>query len=43
MNGPQRDKERIDYKVLSETGDKISKKANLCTTYNQTSPRILEI
>ena len=43
MNGPQRDKERIDYKILSETGDKISKEANLSTTDNQTSPRILEI
>ena len=43
MDRPQRDKERIDYKVLSETGDKISKEANLCITNNQTSPRILEI
>ena len=43
MNRPQRDKERIDYKILSETGDKISKEANLSTTDNQTSPRILEI
>ena len=43
MNRPQRDKERIDYKILSETGDKISKEANLSTTKNQTSPRILEI
>ena len=43
MNRPQRDTERIDYKVLSETGGKISKEANLCTTDNQTSPRILEI
>ena len=42
MNRPQRDKERIDYKILSETGDKISKEANLSTTDNQTSPRILE-
>ena len=43
MNRPQRDKERIDYKILSETGDKISKEANLSTTHSQTSPRILEI
>ena len=43
MNRPQRDKERIDYKILSETGDKISKEANLSTTDNQTSPKILEI
>ena len=43
MNQPQRDKERIDYKVLSGTGDKISKQANLCTFNNQLSPRILEI
>ena len=42
MNRPQRDKERIDYKILSETGDKISKEANLSTTDNKTSPRILE-
>ena len=25
MNQPQRDKERRDHKILSETGDKISK------------------
>ena len=43
MNQPQRDKERIDYKIPSETSDKISKEANLSTTNNQTSPRILEI
>ena len=43
INQPQWDKERIDYKILSETGDKISKEANLSTTNNQTSPRILEI
>ena len=43
MNRPQRDKERIDYKILSETSDKISKEANLSVTDNQTSPRILEI
>ena len=43
MNRLQRDKEKIDYKILSETGDKISKEANLSTTNNQTSPRILEI
>ena len=42
MNRPQKDKVRIDYKVLSDTGDKISKEANLCTTENQTRPRILE-
>ena len=42
MNRPQRDKVRIDYKVLSDTGDKISKEANLCTTENQTRPRILQ-
>ena len=29
--------------VPSETGDKTSVEANLCTTDNQTSPRILEI
>ena len=43
MNRHQRDKERIDYKILSETGNKISKEANLSTTDSQTSPRILEI
>ena len=43
MNRPQRDKERIDYKILSETGDNISKEANPSTTDNQTSPRILEV
>ena len=43
MNRPQRHKERIDYKVLSETGDKISKEGNLCTIDNQTSRRILDI
>ena len=43
MNRPQRDKERIDYNILSETSDKISKEANLSTTENQTSQRILEI
>ena len=43
MNRHQRDKERIDYKILSETGNKISKEANVSTTDNQTSPRILEI
>ena len=43
MNRPQRDKERIDYNVLSETGDKTSKEANLCRTGNQTSRRILDI
>ena len=29
--------------VLSETGDKTSMEAKLCTTDNQTCPRILEI
>ena len=43
MNQPQRDKERTDYKILSKTGDKISKEANLSTNDNQTSPRISEI
>ena len=43
MNRHQRDKERIDYKILSEAGNKISKEANLSTTDNQTSPRVLEI
>ena len=43
MNRPQRDNGRIDYKILSETGDKISKEANLSTTHSQTSPKILEI
>ena len=43
MNRPQRDKERADYKILSETGDKISKEPNPCTTDSQTGPRILEI
>ena len=43
MNRHQRAKERIGYKVLFGTGDKISKEANLSTTDNQTSPRILEI
>ena len=43
MNRPQRDKERIDYKILSKAGDKISKEANLSTTDNKASPRILEI
>ena len=43
MNQSQRDKERIDYKIPYETSDKISKEANLSTTNNQTSPRILEI
>ena len=43
MNRHQRDKERIDYKILSETGNKISKEANLSTTDNQRSRRILEI
>ena len=42
MNRPQGNKERIDYKILSETGDKISKEANLSSTDNQTNPRILE-
>ena len=43
MNRPQRDKERAEYKILSETGDKISKEPNPCTTDSQTGPRILEI
>ena len=43
MNRPQRDKERADYKILSETGDKISKEPNPCTNDSQTGPRILEI
>ena len=43
MNRPQRDKERTDYKILSEAGDKISKEANPRTTDSQTGPRILEI
>ena len=43
MNWPQKDKERIDYKILSETGDKISKEPNLNTTDNQRSPIILKI
>ena len=43
MNRPQRDKERIDYKILSEAGDNISKEANPSATDNRTSPRILEV
>ena len=43
MNRSQRYKERIDYKILSEACDKISKEAHLSTTNNQTSPQILEI
>ena len=43
MNRPQRDKERAEYKILSETGDKISKEPNPCTTDSQTDPRVLEI
>ena len=43
MNRPQRDKERAEYKILSETGDKISKEPNPCTNDSQTGPRILEI
>ena len=35
MNRPQRDKERIDYKILSETGDKISKEAKVQPTIKQ--------
>ena len=35
------DKERAEYKILSETGDKVSKEPNPCTNDSQTGPRIL--